>query len=96
VCHHCLKSLDGFSRREMLASAAGTAIIGGLLARQAQAAETAASRPAVAREVPEIRAAFLRLSRITGSAGRGRPGTRTCPARSWRRARNWSASSPRT
>ena len=60
MCHHCLKSLDGFSRREMLVSAAGTAIIGGLLARQAQAAETAASRPATAREMPEIRAAFLR------------------------------------
>jgi hypothetical protein len=44
----------------MLVSAAGTAIIGGLLARQAQAAETAASRPATAREIPEIRAAFLR------------------------------------
>jgi hypothetical protein len=60
MCHHCLSSCDGFSRREMLVSAAGTAIIGGLLARQAQAANTAASRPAITREMPEVRAAFLR------------------------------------
>lgn len=60
MCHHCLKSIDGFSRREMLASAAGTAILGGLLTHRAQAAELPASRPAVVRETPEIRAAFLR------------------------------------
>jgi hypothetical protein len=43
----------------MLVTAASTALVGGLLARHAQA-ETAASRPAIAREMPEIRAAFLR------------------------------------
>ncbi|HPD32458.1 MAG TPA: hypothetical protein PLL20_20895 [Phycisphaerae bacterium] len=60
MCHHCLNSCDGFSRREMLASAAGTAIIGGLLARQVQAAGAAASRPATNREMPEVRAVFIR------------------------------------
>ncbi len=45
----------------MLVSAAGTAILGGMLAKQAQAAPGAASsRPATNREMPEVRAAFLR------------------------------------
>lgn len=64
MCHHqtCACGGGGLSRRELLASAAATGVIGGFLLREASAAEKAmpASRPEPESEWPDVRVAFLR------------------------------------